>query len=87
MTTLAVLGAGTMGAPIARNLLRARYPVRVWNRTPAKAEAARHGGLTLPLTAALLRRWQDAIALGHGDDDVASAVTAFAETPTPTAKP
>lgn len=39
-------------------------------------DAAQDRGLALPLTAALLRRWQDAIALGHGDDDVASAITA-----------
>jgi 3-hydroxyisobutyrate dehydrogenase len=45
-------------------------------------DAAQHHGLGLPLTAALLQRWQDAIALGHGDDDVASAVTASAETAT-----
>ncbi|WP_042418022.1 NAD(P)-dependent oxidoreductase [Streptacidiphilus anmyonensis] len=37
--TVAVLGTGVMGAPIARNLLRAGYPVRVWNRSPGKAEA------------------------------------------------
>jgi 3-hydroxyisobutyrate dehydrogenase len=35
--TVAVLGTGTMGAPIARNLLRAGFRVRVWNRTPDKA--------------------------------------------------
>jgi 3-hydroxyisobutyrate dehydrogenase len=35
--SVAVLGTGTMGAPIARNLLRAGFSVRVWNRTPAKA--------------------------------------------------
>ena len=35
--TVAVLGTGTMGAPIARNLLRAGFEVRVWNRTPDKA--------------------------------------------------
>jgi 3-hydroxyisobutyrate dehydrogenase len=35
--TVAVLGIGTMGAPIARNLLRAGFGVRVWNRTPDKA--------------------------------------------------
>lgn len=35
--TIAVLGTGTMGAPIARDLLRAGYRVQVWNRTPAKA--------------------------------------------------
>lgn len=32
--TVAVLGAGTMGAGMARSLLRAGFPVRVWNRTP-----------------------------------------------------
>jgi 3-hydroxyisobutyrate dehydrogenase len=35
--TVAVLGTGTMGAPIARNLLHAGFPVPVWNRTLAKA--------------------------------------------------
>jgi 3-hydroxyisobutyrate dehydrogenase len=36
---VAVLGTGTMGAPIARNLLHAGFGVRVWNRTMAKAAA------------------------------------------------
>jgi 3-hydroxyisobutyrate dehydrogenase len=44
------------------------------------ADAAHDHGVELPLTAALLRRWQQAIALGHGEDDVASAVTASAAT-------
>jgi 3-hydroxyisobutyrate dehydrogenase len=53
MTTLAVLGTGTMGAPITRNLLRAGYAVRVWNRTPAKAEAlVAHGACHAPQPAA-----------------------------------
>jgi 3-hydroxyisobutyrate dehydrogenase len=34
---VAVLGTGTMGAPMARNLLRAGMDVQVWNRTPARA--------------------------------------------------
>jgi 3-hydroxyisobutyrate dehydrogenase len=34
--TLAVLGTGTMGAPISRSLLRAGYELRVWNRTGAR---------------------------------------------------
>ncbi len=33
---LAFLGTGIMGAPMAANLLKAGYPVTVWNRTPAK---------------------------------------------------
>ena len=36
--TVAVLGAGTMGAPMARNLARAGFGVRVWNRTRDKAD-------------------------------------------------
>jgi 3-hydroxyisobutyrate dehydrogenase len=53
MTTIAVLGTGTMGAPIARNLLRAGFAVRVWNRTPARAEAlVAEGASTAPSPAA-----------------------------------
>ncbi len=37
VVTVAVLGTGTMGAPMARNLLHAGFNVRVWNRTLAKA--------------------------------------------------
>jgi 3-hydroxyisobutyrate dehydrogenase len=37
-TTVAVLGTGIMGAPMARNLVRAGFDVRVWNRTRSKAE-------------------------------------------------
>lgn len=36
--TVAVLGTGIMGEPIARNLTRAGVDVRVWNRTRAKTE-------------------------------------------------
>jgi 3-hydroxyisobutyrate dehydrogenase len=39
VASVAVLGTGIMGAPMTRNLLRAGHEVRVWNRTPAKAEA------------------------------------------------
>jgi 3-hydroxyisobutyrate dehydrogenase len=35
---IAVLGTGTMGAPMARNLADAGFHVRVWNRSRAKAE-------------------------------------------------
>ncbi len=36
--TIAFLGTGLMGAPMARNLAGAGHTVRAWNRTPAKAE-------------------------------------------------
>jgi 3-hydroxyisobutyrate dehydrogenase len=35
--TIALLGTGTMGLPIGRNLLAAGLPLRVWNRDPGKA--------------------------------------------------
>ncbi len=38
MKRIAVLGVGRMGAPIARNLLRAGFDVSVWNRTSRRAE-------------------------------------------------
>jgi 3-hydroxyisobutyrate dehydrogenase len=37
--TIAMLGTGRMGAPMARNLLAASFPVRAWNRTFEKAAA------------------------------------------------
>ncbi|MEJ7716694.1 MAG: NAD(P)-dependent oxidoreductase [Thermoleophilaceae bacterium] len=38
-STIAVLGTGTMGAPMARNLVSAGFAVRAWNRTRDKADA------------------------------------------------
>jgi len=42
--TLAFLGIGLMGKPMATRLAQAGYPVRAWNRTHAKAEALREAG-------------------------------------------
>src|SRR5207302_27464 len=41
---------GTMGAPIARNLAKAGFTVRVWNRTRGAAEAIQ--GVTVAATPA-----------------------------------
>ena len=40
---IAFLGTGIMGAPMARNLLKAGFQVRVWNRTPDKARVLADG--------------------------------------------
>lgn len=50
MTVIAFLGTGLMGAPMARNLLKAGFEVRVWNRTLAKAEALVPDGAILAPT-------------------------------------
>ena len=52
LATVAFIGTGIMGKPMARNLLQAGYPVRAWNRSPAKAqELAAHGAEVLPTPA------------------------------------
>jgi 2-hydroxy-3-oxopropionate reductase len=38
-STIGFIGIGLMGAPMARNLLRAGFPLTAWNRSIAKAEA------------------------------------------------
>jgi 3-hydroxyisobutyrate dehydrogenase len=45
MTVVAVIGTGVMGAPIARNLARAGFDVRAWNRTESKARALAADGV------------------------------------------
>jgi 3-hydroxyisobutyrate dehydrogenase len=45
--TIAVLGTGIMGAPMARNLARAGFGVRAWNRSRDKANALESDGITV----------------------------------------
>jgi hypothetical protein len=47
MSAIAVLGTGTMGAPIARNLIAAGFDVSVWNRRSARAEPLAKDGARL----------------------------------------
>ena len=49
---IAVLGTGIMGAPMARNLLKAGFQVHVWNRTPDKALPLAAEGADLAATPA-----------------------------------
>jgi 3-hydroxyisobutyrate dehydrogenase len=43
--SVAVLGTGIMGAPMARNIAAARMPTAAWNRTPEKAASLREDGI------------------------------------------
>jgi 3-hydroxyisobutyrate dehydrogenase-like beta-hydroxyacid dehydrogenase len=43
-TTIAFIGIGLMGRPMALRLLQAGYQLRVWNRTAAKAASLRAAG-------------------------------------------
>lgn len=51
-STVAVLGTGIMGLPMARNLLAAGFGVRAWNRTRSKAEPLAGHGATVVDTPA-----------------------------------
>ncbi|MDQ2895018.1 MAG: NAD(P)-dependent oxidoreductase [Actinomycetota bacterium] len=57
MSELTFLGTGTMGLPMARNLLTAGFDLRVWNRTADRAA---------PLLQAGARRCEDPAAAAQG---------------------
>ena len=74
--SVAVLGAGTMGAPIARNLLRAGFEVRVWNRTVAKAAALATDGARPACTPAEATTGADVLITMLADGAAVEQVTA-----------
>jgi 3-hydroxyisobutyrate dehydrogenase-like beta-hydroxyacid dehydrogenase len=45
--TIGFIGLGLMGKPMAHNLLRAGFPLVVWNRTKSKADDLVHAGAKL----------------------------------------
>jgi len=50
--SIAFLGLGAMGRPMAANLLKAGYPLTVWNRSAARAKPLRDQGATVAPTPA-----------------------------------
>jgi 3-hydroxyisobutyrate dehydrogenase len=68
-TTVAVLGTGTMGAAIARNLREAGFAVRAWNRTREKAEPLAAAGIDVCDTPAEAARGADFVLTALADAD------------------
>ncbi|HEY1579232.1 MAG TPA: NAD(P)-dependent oxidoreductase [Terracidiphilus sp.] len=68
---LALLGLGTMGHGMAANLLKAGFPLTVWNRTRAKAEPLEKSGASIAENPAHAAR-DAAIVLAMLADDAAS---------------
>lgn len=64
---LGFCGPGLIGAPMIRHLLRAGHAVRVWNRTPEKAEALVADGAQVAATPAELARHADVVLLCVAD--------------------
>ncbi|WP_042265744.1 NAD(P)-dependent oxidoreductase [Paraburkholderia heleia] len=64
---LGFCGPGLMGAPMIRHLLHAGHAVRVWNRTPAKAEALIADGAQVAAMPGDLAREADVVLLCVAD--------------------
>ncbi len=61
MERVGLIGLGIMGAPMARNLLRAGFPLTVWNRTRAKADALATEGAAVAATPRALAERSDVV--------------------------
>ena len=59
--TIAFLGTGIMGAPMARNLARKGFPIRAWNRSRDKAAALADDGAVVAATPAEAVEGADAV--------------------------
>ncbi len=77
-TPVAFLGLGVMGGPMAGHLAAAGYPVTVYNRTAAKAEAwaEKHGGSSAPTPAAAASGAAIVFSCVGNDDDLRSITIA-----------
>ncbi|MGP3989925.1 NAD(P)-dependent oxidoreductase [Streptomyces sp. 3N207] len=77
--SVAVLGTGTMGAAMARNLSAAGLRVRAWNRTRARAEPLTGHGITVTDEAAEAVRGADTVLTSlHDGPAVLAAMRAAA---------
>jgi len=74
MAEVAVLGAGRMGAAMARRLARAGHTVTAWNRTPRRAWALARDGITVTSDAAGAVRGRDLVIAMLADGAAARAV-------------
>jgi 3-hydroxyisobutyrate dehydrogenase-like beta-hydroxyacid dehydrogenase len=71
---VAVLGTGIMGGPMARNMAAAGHAVRVWNRSPAKAEALADAGIASFPTPSAACEGADACLVMLSDGPTCDAV-------------
>ncbi|MGN7456477.1 NAD(P)-dependent oxidoreductase [Paenibacillus pasadenensis] len=68
--SIAFIGLGTMGSPMAANLVRKGFSVAVWNRTPGKAEDLKELGAAEAGSPAEAVRAADVVITMLSNDDV-----------------
>ncbi len=73
MTSIAVLGTGIMGAPMARNLAAAGFDVRAWNRSRDKAEPLSQDGIAVAGSAAEAAEGAEVLLTMLADGDAVRA--------------
>ena len=76
MTTIALLGTGTMGLPMGLNLIEHGFTVRAWNRGADKAAPLAERGATVTATASEAAAGADVVLTMLADGDVVHAVMA-----------
>jgi 3-hydroxyisobutyrate dehydrogenase len=74
MQKVAFLGLGIMGSGMAENVLKAGFPLAVYNRTSAKAQSLVAQGARLAATPRDAAQGADVILSMVGDDDASRAV-------------
>jgi 3-hydroxyisobutyrate dehydrogenase len=72
--SVAVLGTGIMGAPMARNIARSGLETRAWNRTRQKAEPLAGDGVAVAESATTAVQGADAVVTMLADADAVRAV-------------
>lgn len=85
--TVAILGLGTMGMGMAKNLLKAGFTVHAYNRTRSKAEPLSSAGATIYDTPADAARRADIIIAMLSDDKASRAAWTGAQGALSGAKP
>ena len=74
--TIGWIGLGKMGVPMSSNLLKAGYPVTVWNRTADKTKPCAEAGATVAGSLAELAGANEVIISMISDDPVLESVAA-----------
>lgn len=74
MKKIGWIGLGTMGAPMAKNLEKAGFPLTVYNRSVAKTEAFKNSSTTIANSVKELAEYSDIIFTMISDDNAVKAV-------------
>ncbi len=74
MQHIALVGLGIMGNGMGQNLIKAEYPLTVYNRTQAKAEELANAGATVATTPRAAAQHADVVISIVANDDASRAV-------------